>query len=273
MGMPDRLEEGEKGAAVLYSGGMDSTVVVAALLKEGYKVYPIAMDDGSLNYNMRRKVAIEMSLQKLGILNRLIEQRIPNPEPLRIDRTSFGFVSGYKLIMIMAAMSVCQILNIDELHLGYNADNSRGGYLDEGEEFMQRLSQLYYDIYSMERNTEHFFGKKIKVINTFFSAEKYEMVKKGVELGVDFSLTISCRQVQAGGGLVHCGNCEVCRRRRESFICAEVNDPTLWSPGSKCAINVQHETSTSVLDRLLVKRTLGSERKITLQKHLNALFA
>lgn len=103
---------------------------------------------------------------------------------------------------------------------------------------MQNLSDLYYNIYSMETNTEHFFGKRIKVSNPFFYKEKYEMVQYGHQLGVDFSLTISCRQVQSGAGLIHCGDCEVCRRRRESFLCAQVSDPTYWKPGSRCADNL-----------------------------------
>ena len=237
MGMPDRLNDDEKGAAVLYSGGMDSTVIVADLLKKGYKVFPIAMDDGSLNYQHRRKVAIELTLQKLGILNRLIEMRVPNPEPLRIDRTSFGFVPGYKMIMILSAMSACQILNVTQLHMGYNADNQIGGYLDEGDEFMQRLSDMYFDTYGLETNTEFPFLKPIKVRNPFFLHEKWEMVRYGNEIGVDFSTTISCRQVQVGAGLIHCGECEVCKRRKISFNLSNVKDPTLWYSGSTCDRN------------------------------------
>lgn len=262
MGMPDRLKDGEKGAAVLYSGGMDSTVIVAHLLHQGYTVYPIAMDDGSLNYNLRRKVAIEMSLQKLGILNRLVEMRVPNPEPLRIDRTTFGFVPGYKLIMILAAMSACQILNVDRLYMGYNMDNQRGGYLDEGRDFMEEVSSLYHRTYAMEDNTEFPFQRRIEVLNPYFDMEKYEMVILGEKLGVDFSLTISCRQVQVGAGLVHCGSCEVCRRRRDAFICAETTDTTLWVPSSPCGRNVayQQESDTPYpVDKL--------------RMHLNRLFS
>ena len=137
------------------------------------------------------------------------------------------------MMMILAAFSQCQIMGIEALIMGYNADNKRGGYLDEGQEFMDKLSDMYYEYYGKEQNTEFPFNKKIHILNPFFDKEKWEMVKYGHSIGVDFSTTISCRQVQVGAGLIHCGECEVCKRRRASFIKAKVFDPTLWYPGSR----------------------------------------
>lgn len=228
MGMPDRLKDDELGAAVMYSGGMDSTVIVADLLSRGIKVFPIAFDDGSLNYQLRRRVAIEESLKDLGILNRLIEVRVPNPEPLRISKDLFGFVPGYKMFMILAAMSYCQILNITSLYCGYNLDNQDGGYLDEGQAFMTKLESLYYETYAVEKNNDFPFHRRIHILNPFFHFSKAEMTAHGAKLGVDFSKTISCRQVQVGAGLVHCGKCEVCRRRAVAFRDANLPDPTIW---------------------------------------------
>ena len=70
---------------------------------------------------------------------------------------------------------------------------------------MTELEDLYYRTYAVETNNDFYFGKRIRVINPFFDKTKAEMTKYGAELGVDFSTTISCRQVKVGAGVVHCG--------------------------------------------------------------------
>ncbi len=260
--LPDAAPADEPGVAVMFSGGMDSTVILADLLKSGRRVYPIAFDDGSLNFQLRRSVALELSTQSLGVYNRLIVAKLPELEVLRKSTSGFGFIPGMKLLMIITAMSYCQVLNVDTLYMGYNVDNQDGGFLDEGKAFMDRVSDLYYDVYGKERNTDQFFGKRIEVVNPYFNRSKAEMVSFGHFLGVDFSTTISCRQVQVGAGLVHCGSCAVCARRRLSFIASGVADPTIWLPGSPCYDNKFYEGH--------LVRTLEptAAQKQTLREHL-----
>lgn len=235
--LPDRLKEGEKGAAVMFSGGMDSSVILADLIRKGYTVYPIALDDGTLNFKLRRSVALELTTQQLGVYNRLIVARIPELEVLRRSTSGFGFIPGMKLLMIITAMSYCQTLNVDKLYMGYNTDNGivgGGNFRDEGSLFMDKVSDLFYETYGLEKNTEFYFGRRIEVVNPYFDLYKSDMVRLGRDLGFDFGTTISCRQIKVGAGLVHCGNCEVCYRRRLSFIDADFPDPTIWQIGSRC---------------------------------------
>jgi len=109
--------------AVMFSGGMDSTVVLASLLKDGYDVIPMCYDDDSLTYKLRKSVAVEKILQHYQILNKLQVIRLYHVEPMRGNDT-FGFIPGWKMAMQVSAMAYCQHLGISELHMGYNSGNS-----------------------------------------------------------------------------------------------------------------------------------------------------
>ena len=109
--------------------------------------------------------------------------------------------------------------------LGYEKTNLVGGYKDELDKYIQQTAQTYNAMYDSE----------IRVKCPFFDKEKWEMVQEGMFLGVPYKWTNSCRQIQHLG-LVHCGSCVVCHRRKLSFIKAGVPDPTLWwdeTPGSE----------------------------------------
>lgn len=239
--LPNPATDPHNAVAVMFSGGIDSTVILAQAIAEGKEVFPIAFDDGSLNFQLRRSVALELTTQSLGVYNRLIVAKIPELEVLRKSTSGFGFIPGMKMLMMVTAMSYCHVLNVDTLLMGYNADNKNGGFLDESEDFMEGVSTLFYYGYGAEKNTDHPFGRRIRVLNPYFDKSKDAMVSLGAQLGVNLGNTISCRQVQVGAGLVHCGECEVCIRRRLSFIMAAVNDPTIWRVGSPCHT---HATTT-----------------------------
>jgi 7-cyano-7-deazaguanine synthase len=66
--------------------------------------------------------------------------------------------------------------------------------------------------------------EQVEVIRPFITMNKAAIVKSGQELGVDFSHTWSCYK----GIDVHCGKCGTCVERREAFIMAGINDPTVY---------------------------------------------
>ena len=72
-------------------------------------------------------------------------------------------------------------------------------------------------------------GQAIAIECPIIRMRKHEIVRQGYELGVDFSLTVSCYEADAGGRA--CGACEACRLRREGFERAGIGDPTRYRPG------------------------------------------
>ena len=66
--------------------------------------------------------------------------------------------------------------------------------------------------------------EQVEVIRPFIELSKAQIAKRGQELGVDFSQTWSCYK----GGDVHCSKCGTCVERREAFMVAEIEDPTVY---------------------------------------------
>jgi 7-cyano-7-deazaguanine synthase in queuosine biosynthesis len=217
---------------------MDSLLLIAWLLNKGYDVWPLVFDDGSINFNHRRMPAIEKCLQHYSMYDKMQHIRLYHFEPMR-KNDLFGFIPGWKMAIQVSGMAYCQHLGINEMYLGYNADNLVGGYKDELQSLIDKQSEVYREMYDWD----------IKVISPFFKLQKWEMVVKGTILNVPYEYTNSCRQIQHMG-LVHCGKCEVCYRRKESFAEAAKNhpemnivDPTLWwhegpRPGPKPDLHV-----------------------------------
>jgi 7-cyano-7-deazaguanine synthase len=87
-------------------------------------------------------------------------------------------------------------------------------YPDCREDFLSPMSE------AMEKGTY----AKIKLLRPFVSMDKTSIVRRGVELKIDYARTWSCYK----GGILHCGTCGTCIERREAFLNASVTDPTAY---------------------------------------------
>lgn len=214
-----------KNAAIMYSGGADSSTIIGELMHPrsfmhvfGAKVYPLVFDDDSTNFKTRRMVAIEQVTQHYGVYREMHVIRSFNIELLR-QRDAFGFIPGWKLSLQIAAMAYCQTLNCDVLYMGYCRENEEYPYTykDELEENIHKAAELYNKIYDAD----------IEVVLPYMSMTKSEIIKRGIDLGVPYEKTISCRATQFGG-LIHCGKCLPCKSRIKGFDEAGVPDPTIY---------------------------------------------
>ena len=70
-------------------------------------------------------------------------------------------------------------------------------------------------------------GKKLTIHAPLMKMSKADIVKRGTELGVDYSLTVSCYQAQPNGAA--CGRCDSCRLRAAGFAEAGLDDPTIYA--------------------------------------------
>ena len=70
-------------------------------------------------------------------------------------------------------------------------------------------------------------GQPLEIRTPLIDLSKAEIVQKGVELGVDFGLTVSCYSADYKGAA--CGHCDACELRREGFQAAGVADPTRYA--------------------------------------------
>ena len=234
-----------KSAVVMYSGGVDSTVVCAWLKHIGVgQIIPVYFNDDSEYFHMRRKTAITKSLQKLDLFHVAHEMRIYEYEKYRFTSDTFGLIPGLKMIMQMQLMAYCQRFGINYIYTGYNLENTDFypfTFKDELQDNILKMSALYNDIYDAN----------INVISPFFNLEKSEIIYRNARFSqpADLSCTYSCKRTQYGG-LVHCGKCQGCASRSQAFAKAAkitnlVKDETIYyhdpiNAGKENVIMPQH---------------------------------
>ena len=218
----------EKKIAVMYSGGVDSSVISALLKHLEFEVVPVYFNDESQYWYTRRKVAITRTLQSIDLFHTSVEMPIYEYEKLRFASDTFGFMPGLKMIMQLQLMAYSQRYGIKTIVTGYNRENIDYPYTfkDELEPNILAMSSMYNSIYDAN----------IRVISPFSEIEKHEIISLNHELGKDgaaLSNTYSCKDTRHGG-LVHCGKCWGCWSRYSSFVeakkeCSGIEDGTIYA--------------------------------------------
>jgi len=204
---------------------MDSVVAFHHALRELEVVAAVSFDYGS-KHNHReipcagkqaRDAGVEHKVIGLGFVNDLFQSdllqsggEVPDGhyEDANMVRTVVPFRNG---IMLSVACGYAESIGAEGLTIAAHSGD-HAIYPDCREPFMEAMAQ------AMESGT--YAG--IKLLRPFIAMDKAAIVKRGAELGVDFSGTWSCYK----GGEVHCGTCGTCVERREAFEVAGVEDPT-----------------------------------------------
>ncbi|MDG2175482.1 MAG: 7-cyano-7-deazaguanine synthase QueC [Gammaproteobacteria bacterium] len=218
-------------AVVLLSGGLDSTTCLAIAQATGYECYGLSFD-----YGQRHRVELE-SAQKLALQAELADYKVipvdmrgiggsaltdnsidvPESESEGIPVT---YVPARNTVFLAYALGWAEVLSAKVIFIGINAlDYS--GYPDCRPEYVaafQAMANL-----ATKQAVE---GEAISIETPLINLTKAEIINRGSELGVDYSLTVSCYQADTKGRA--CGLCESCRLRKKGFEEAELADPTLY---------------------------------------------
>ncbi|MCC6587821.1 MAG: 7-cyano-7-deazaguanine synthase QueC [Bryobacterales bacterium] len=226
-----------KKAVVLLSGGLDSATTLAIARHEGFECYAL-----SFAYGQRHAIELEAAArlaQALGAAGHRvahIDLRIFGGSALTADiavpkhrgNTEIGtgipitYVPARNTIFLSFALAWAEVLGAADIFLGVNAlDYS--GYPDCRPEFIEAFTRMAN------------LGTKVGVEDTahwhihtpLIQMTKAEIVKRGIELGVDYSLTTSCYDPTPQG--LACGACDSCHLRRKGFAEAAVPDPTRYA--------------------------------------------
>ena len=217
-----------KKAVVLVSGGLDSATVLAMAKADGYDCYALSMD-----YGQRHRIELDRA-QKVSQANGAIEHRL-----VRIDIGNFGgsaltdrdidvptvetseipitYVPARNTVFLSVALGWAEVLEAKAIFIGANAVDY-SGYPDCRPEYIdafQTLANL-----ATKAGVE---GDQIKIEAPIIHLTKSEIIRKGQELGVDYSQTISCYNPRTDGKI--CGKCDSCRIREEGFKAAGTLDP------------------------------------------------
>lgn len=223
-------------AVVLLSGGLDSSTTLAIAKEQRFS--PFAL---SFRYGQRHKLELEAAsrvVRALGVEQHTIvdidlrcfggsalTSDIDVPKGRSPEEMSQGipitYVPARNTIFLSFALAWAEVLECGDIFIGVNAlDYS--GYPDCRPEFIeafQRLANL-----ATKAGVEG--AARVTIHAPLINLSKAEIIRKGIELGVDYSLTISCYDPSRLGEA--CGLCDSCQLRRKGFLEAGVVDPTRY---------------------------------------------
>jgi len=218
-------------AVILLSGGLDSATVLAIARQQGYACHALSVDYGQRHdaeLDAARRVAhslgaIEHRIIQLGLGqfggSALTDAAIAVPEH-PTEGIPVTYVPARNTVMLSLALAWAEVLNARDIFIGVNAVDY-SGYPDCRPEFISAFEHLA-DL-ATKAGVE---GKHLRVHAPLQHLSKSEIIRRGKDLGVDFSQTVSCYQADAMGRA--CGRCDACRLRRAGFEQAGLSDPTKY---------------------------------------------
>lgn len=218
-------------AVVLLSGGMDSATCLAIARAAGLDCFALSFDYGQRAVAELAAAAavadaigvtthrvLHMELGALGG-SALTDTGIRVPEAA-VEGIPVTYVPARNTIFLSFALGWAEVLDADAIFLGVNAIDY-SGYPDCRPEYIaafQRVADL-----ATRRSVE---GRPIRIETPLISLTKGEIIRRGLGLGIDFALTVSCYQADTDG--LACGICDACRLRRTGFAEAGCPDPTRY---------------------------------------------
>ncbi|HXG92255.1 MAG TPA: 7-cyano-7-deazaguanine synthase QueC [Blastocatellia bacterium] len=223
----------KKKAVVLLSGGLDSTTTLAVAVSEGYDVYAMSFRYGqrhSVELESARRVAEAFKVEKHLIVDidlraiggSALTDEIDVPKERSSSEMASGipvtYVPARNTIFLSFALAWAETLEAQDIFIGVNAlDYS--GYPDCRPEYIEAFERMAN--LATKAGVE---GRlKLKVHTPLIAMTKAEIIKTGLRLGVDYSLTHSCYDPTAEG--LACGKCDSCLLRLKGFIEAGASDP------------------------------------------------
>jgi 7-cyano-7-deazaguanine synthase len=225
-----------KKAVVLSSGGIDSTTVMAMAKHEGFEIYSLSFFYGqrhAVELEAARKVAdalgaaehlvINIDLNKIGGSSLTDDMDVPKARDERAmsQEIPVTYVPARNTIFLSFALAWAEVLESSDIFIGVNAIDY-SGYPDCRPEYIhafERMANL-----ATKAGVEGI--TKIKINTPLIRLTKAQIIKKGIRLGVDYSLTHSCYDPSPQG--LACGRCDSCFLRKKGFKEAGVNDPTRY---------------------------------------------
>ncbi|HSK10709.1 MAG TPA: 7-cyano-7-deazaguanine synthase QueC [Vicinamibacterales bacterium] len=219
-------------AIVLLSGGLDSATAAAIARREGFDLYALTVTYGqrharevdaarlvARSLNVARHLELDVNLAAFGGSSLTTAAEVPKDAPLDARAIPSTYVPARNTVLLSLALAWAEALGAREIFIGVNAlDYS--GYPDCRPEFIEAFEEM-----ARVATRAGIEGRAFRVRAPLLRMTKAEIVRLGLELGVDYALTWSCYDPQPAGA--PCGRCDSCRLRARGFQEAGVRDPAL----------------------------------------------
>ena len=219
-------------AVVLLSGGLDSATVAAIAKNDGYELFALTFDYGQRHrieiesakkiadyFGVTKHIIMPLDFHLFGGSSLISDMEIPKNVPLeQIGQTIPNtYVPARNTVFLALALAYAESVNAKKIYVGISGIDY-SGYPDCRPEFLQAFNSLVN------------LATKSGIESNFFSVEaplivlsKRETILRGLELGVDYSLTFTCYDPSPEGK--SCGCCESCQLRRNAFREAGIPAP------------------------------------------------
>lgn len=221
-----------KSAIVLLSGGLDSATTLAIAHSQGFRTFAL-----SVHYGQRHVAELEAA-QRVAAALGAHEHRVMGVDLAGIGGSALTdlavavpesagagipvtYVPARNTLLLSLALGWAEVVGAGDIFVGVNAVDY-SGYPDCRPEFIEafeRLAQL-----ATKAGVE---GARFKIQAPLVNMTKADIIRTGVELGIDYGLTVSCYQADTAGRA--CGRCDSCRLRAAGFAAAGVRDPTHYA--------------------------------------------
>ena len=216
-------------AVILLSGGLDSATTLAIAKSEGYECYAL-----SVNYHQRhiaeleaaKKIAAHFNVKDHKTveldLSWMLTSALTNPDlkvPTELSaHIPVTYVPARNTLMLTLALGWAEVIGAHDTFIGVNAVDY-SGYPDCRPEYIAQFQNM-----ANLATKSAVEGKTIQLHTPLIDLSKEAIIAKGLHLGVDYSVTVSCYQADKDG--LACGVCDSCRLRQNGFKAAGVVDPT-----------------------------------------------
>ncbi len=229
-------------AVVLSSGGIDSTTAMAIAKSRGDDIYSLSFRYGqrhAVELEASKKVAtalgavshkiIDIDLRQFGGSALTDDISVPKHDSAdQIDDSDIPitYVPARNTIFLSYAMAWAEVLKATSIYIGVTAVDF-SGYPDCRPEFIQAFETMA----NLATKTGVTKEAVLKIQTPLIHMSKAQIIEQGTQLGVDYSLTISCYDPDEAGR--SCGRCDSCLHRIKGFQEAGIKDPTVYSePGN-----------------------------------------
>ncbi len=225
-------------AVVLLSGGLDSATTLAVARRDGFECFALSFDYGQRHrfelasarrvaaaVRVTKHVIVPLDLRAFGGSALTADITVPKDR----DEATMGsgipvtYVPARNTVFLSVALGWAEVLGAADLFVGVNAVDY-SGYPDCRPEFIEAFERLAN--VATKAGVE---GTRYKVHAPLIRMTKAEIIRTGLALGVDYSLTLSCYDPAADG--TPCGRCDSCRIRRKGFEEAGSIDPLRYPEG------------------------------------------
>ena len=218
-------------AVILISGGLDSTTVLAMARAQGYQCYTMAFDYGQ-RHRAELKAAERISKQLGALEHKVIEldlsiiggsaltdNSIDVPEE-RSEGIPITYVPARNTVFLSIALGWAEVLSADDIFIGVNAVDY-SGYPDCRPDYIAA-----YETMANLATKAGVEGERLTIQTPLMNLSKSDIINRGLVLGVDYGLTVSCYQATDQG--LACGKCDSCYLRRQGFAEQDIPDPTRY---------------------------------------------